>query len=30
VALSDEGSGQGSSLGKVEFAAKGIEGDAGH
>jgi hypothetical protein len=30
VALSDEGSGQCSSLCKVEFAAKGMEGDAGH
>jgi hypothetical protein len=30
VALSDEGSGQGSRFSKVEFAAKGIEGDAGH
>jgi hypothetical protein len=30
VALSNEGSGQGSSFSKVEFAAKGMEGDAGH
>jgi hypothetical protein len=30
VALSDEGSGQGSAFRKVEFAAKGMEGDAGH
>ena len=30
VALSDKGSGQGSAFRKVEFAAKGMEGDAGH